>query len=107
MRQTGSDAPAFIPACASVSGTRVSSRWSAGTQPCRAASASASTIPVPAGSRWTTHQPRARETMMNVSPLHTPHDSQPCAQKEWANRMYTTTSDSSSCSAMYEFIVIE
>src|SRR5712671_3646732 len=48
-------------------GIRVSRRHPAGTQPCLLVSES--TIPVPAGSRCTTHHPRARDMITNVSPL--------------------------------------
>lgn len=68
---SGSSAELFFAAVASAmaeaTGTLVSKRQPAGTQPCFAASGS--TIPDPVGSRWTTHQPRALDKMMNVSPL--------------------------------------
>lgn len=54
-------------AIAVATGTFVSSRHPAGTQPCL--DVSGSTKPDPAGSRCTTHHPRARERMMKVSPL--------------------------------------
>jgi len=63
--------PAFAAvasAIAEATGTLVSSKQPAGTQPCL--TISVSTIPDPVGSRWTTHHPRARDKMMNVSPLH-------------------------------------
>lgn len=59
-------------------GTFVSSRQPAGTQPCF--EASASIAPLPSGSRWTTHHPLAREIMMKLSPLVT--DSVTFSEKE-------------------------
>ena len=59
---------AVASAIADATGTFVSSRHPAGTQPCL--TMSVSTMPEPVGSRWTTHQPRARERMTKVSPLH-------------------------------------
>jgi len=58
---------AVASAMAEATGTLVSSRQPAGTHPCL--TMSVSTMPDPVGSRWTTHQPRARERMTNVSPL--------------------------------------
>lgn len=58
---------AVASAMAEATGTLVSRRQPAGTQPCLATSVS--TTPEPVGSRWTTHQPRARERMTKVSPL--------------------------------------
>lgn len=58
---------AVASAMAEATGTFVSKRQPAGTQPCFAVSGS--TMPEPVGSRWTTHQPRALDKMMNVSPL--------------------------------------
>ncbi len=54
-------------AMADATGTFVSSRQPAGTHPCFVGSGS--TRPDPAGSRCTTHHPRALDVMMNVSPL--------------------------------------
>lgn len=65
------DGPPFAAvasAIADATGTLVSRRHPAGTHPCL--TMSVSTMPEPVGSRWTTHQPRARERMMKVSPLH-------------------------------------
>ena len=58
---------AVASAIAEATGTFVSRRHPAGTQPCL--TISVSTIPEPVGSRCTTHQPRARDRMTNVSPL--------------------------------------
>jgi hypothetical protein len=58
---------AFASAMADATGTFVSRRQPAGTQPCLLVSVSRT--PEPVGSRCTTHQPRARERMTNVSPL--------------------------------------
>ena len=62
-----SDFLAVASAMAEATGTLVSSRQPAGTQPCLLVSVS--TMPDPVGSRWTTHQPRARDKMTKVSPL--------------------------------------
>lgn len=68
---SGASAEPFFAAVASAmaeaTGTFVSKRQPAGTQPCFAVSGSMT--PDPVGSRWTTHQPRALDKMMNVSPL--------------------------------------
>ena len=58
---------AVASAMAAATGTFVSNKQPAGTQPCF--DVSGSTRPEPAGSRCTTHQPRARDKMMKVSPL--------------------------------------
>ncbi len=58
---------AVASAMAEATGTFVSRRHPAGTQPCFAVSES--TMPEPVGSRWTNHQPRALERIMKVSPL--------------------------------------
>lgn len=58
---------AVASAIAVATGTFVSRRHPAGTHPCF--DVSGSTKPEPAGSRWTTHHPRARESMIKVSPL--------------------------------------
>lgn len=58
---------AVASAIAEATGTLVSSRHPAGTHPCL--TISVSTIPEPVGSRCTTHQPRARESITKVSPL--------------------------------------
>lgn len=58
---------ALASAIADATGTFVSSKQPAGTQPCLLVSVSK--IPDPVGSRWTTHQPRARDSMTKVSPL--------------------------------------
>jgi len=60
---------AVASAMAEATGTLVSSRHPAGTQPCLLVSVS--TTPDPVGSRCTTHQPRARERITKVSPLCT------------------------------------
>jgi hypothetical protein len=60
---------AVASAIADATGTFVSSRHPAGTQPCF--TISVSTIPEPVGSRWTIHQPRARDRITKVSPLQT------------------------------------
>jgi hypothetical protein len=59
---------AVASAIADATGTFVSSRQPAGTHPCL--TRSVSTMPEPVGSRCTTHHPRARERMINVSPLY-------------------------------------
>jgi hypothetical protein len=59
---------AVASAIADATGTLVSSRHPAGTQPCL--TMSVSTMPEPVGSRWTTHQPRARDRITKVSPLY-------------------------------------
>ena len=61
-------------AIAVATGMRVSRRQPAGTQPCLLVSES--TWPEPAGSRCTTHQPRAREMITKVSPLRDTHHNQ-------------------------------
>jgi len=58
---------AVASAIADATGTLVSKRHPAGTQPCL--TISVSTTPEPEGSRWTTHHPRARDRMTKVSPL--------------------------------------
>lgn len=58
---------AVASAIADATGTFVSSRQPAGTQPCF--EVSVSTTPEPVGSRCTTHHPRARDRITNVSPL--------------------------------------
>lgn len=58
---------ALASAIADATGTFVSRRQPAGTQPCLLVSVSRT--PEPVGSRCTTHQPRARDKMTNVSPL--------------------------------------
>lgn len=65
--QDGEPFAAVASAIADATGTLVSSRQPAGTQPCLLVSVS--TTPDPEGSRWTTHQPRARERITKVSPL--------------------------------------
>lgn len=63
---------ALASAIADATGTFVSRRQPAGTQPCL--DVSVSSIPDPVGSRCTTHHPRARESIMKVSPLKDPLD---------------------------------
>lgn len=58
---------AFASAIADATGSFVSNRHPAGTQPCL--DVSASIWPVPTGSRCTTHHPLARDRITNVSPL--------------------------------------
>ena len=58
---------AVASAIAEATGTLVSRRQPAGTQPCL--TISVSTMPDPVGSRCTTHQPLARDRITNVSPL--------------------------------------
>lgn len=65
------DAAALASAIADATGTLVSRRQPAGTQPCLLVSVSRT--PEPVGSRWTTHHPRARERITNVSPLFDTH----------------------------------
>lgn len=92
-------AAAVASAIADATGTFVSSKQPAGTHPCF--EVSVSTIPEPVGSRCTTHQPRARERMTKVSPL----DMGKKATQFWMRKTtYTTTSNSSPCSAMYGYI---
>jgi len=62
---------AVASAIAEATGTFVSRRHPAGTQPCL--TMSVSTMPEPVGSLWTTHHPRARDKMTKVSPLPLHH----------------------------------
>lgn len=58
---------AVASAMADATGTLVSRRHPAGTHPCF--TISVSITPEPLGSRWTIHQPRARDRITKVSPL--------------------------------------
>ncbi len=88
--------PPFAAAIAEATGTLVSRRQPAGTHPCL--TMSVSTTPEPVGSRCTIHHPLDRESMMKVSPLENRYL---MGFGLRVTRTYTTTSNSSSCSAMY------
>lgn len=88
---------AVASAIADATGTFVSSKQPAGTHPCLLASTS--TMPAPVGSRWTTHHPRALDKITKASPLdkRTLDEMRKRIKEIYS---YTTTSNSSSCSAM-------